>query len=507
MDDNKPLTPAPILEARKVSKRFYGIQALDQVSVAIFPGEVLAIIGENGAGKSTLMKVLAGVYIPDSGSVLVDGVETVFQTPADAMSSGIGLIHQELNLAENLSITDNLFLGREITRYGVLRILAKKEMHRRSVEILSKVGLSLDPSILVGELSPGQKQLVEIARSLSLNGKVLIMDEPTSSLSQSESDRLVGVIQELASRGVSIVYISHRLGEVKKIADRVVALKDGRNAGGLSKNQIDHDAMVRLMVGRDLESIQRAGFSRDETKKARLKVSDLVYQGSTEKGATFTLHAGEIVGMAGLVGAGRTELAETLFGIRPRIRGEVLLDGKVFSPRTTGEAIGQGLFLLPEDRRHHGLILMQSIRSNLSLPNLRTLSRWSIISPSRENHLASESIQGLRIKTTSAAKEVGLLSGGNQQKVVFAKWMAAGPKVFILDEPTRGVDVGSKAEIYEFMRQLASQGVAILMISSDMEEILRLSDRVIVLHEGELAGEISGDEISEESIMKLATGA
>ncbi|MEY4396031.1 MAG: hypothetical protein RL595_3280 [Planctomycetota bacterium] len=507
MESTSSMEQKPILEARMVSKRFHGIQALDQVSVEIYPGEVLAIIGENGAGKSTLMKILSGVYIPDSGSIHVNGNEVSFTNPADAMKLGIGLIHQELNLAENLSIADNLFLGREITFGGIFRLLSGSQMRTQSRLFLSRVGLDEDPSVLVGDLSPGQKQLVEIARSLSLNGKVLIMDEPTSSLSQKESDRLEKVIKELSSSGVSIVYISHRLGEVQKIADRVVALKDGKNAGGLAKREIHHDSMVRIMVGRELENIPKREPSNHSQQAPRLRVTNLNYAGNSGKGSSFQVRAGEILGMAGLVGAGRTELAETLFGIRPRTAGEVFLDDKEFQPASAGDAIQEGLLLLPEDRRHHGLILTQSIRNNLSLPNLGKLSNYSIINKQKENQLASDSIRDLRIKTTSAGKEVGLLSGGNQQKVVFAKWIAAGPKVFILDEPTRGVDVGSKAEIYEIMRRLASEGVAILMISSDMEEILRLSDRVLVLHEGSLSGELSGSDINEEAIMKLATGA
>ncbi len=497
----------PLLEASGLSKNFYGIKALSNVSVQLYKGEVLAIIGENGAGKSTLMKVLAGIHKPDSGQVLINGQPVNFNNSSDALNYGISLIHQELNLADNLTIADNLFLGRELLWGGPFCLLDRKAMFDQATKFLLKVGLQVSPAILVGSLPPGQKQLVEIARSLSLNGKILIMDEPTSSLSQKESDRLAEVILELSGEGVSIVYISHRLGEVRKIAHRVCALKDGKNAGILSKQEINHDAMVRMMVGRDLEKFQRPLPSSNSLSDLILDVQNLKFLGGDDTGVSFQIYKGEILGLAGLVGAGRTELAETLFGMRPCLGGKVTLNNQLFTPKSSGDAIRAGLLLVPEDRRHHGLILLQSIKHNLSLPNLQTLSKFFLIDPFLESALAFDSISRLKIKTTDASKQVGLLSGGNQQKVVLAKWMAVGPKILILDEPTRGVDVGSKAEIYELMRLLASQGVAILMISSDMEEVLRLSQRVLVLHEGHLAGELIGDDIVEESIMLLATGS
>lgn len=502
-----PGTPlVPVLEALDISKQFYGIKALSNVAVQIYQGEILAIIGENGAGKSTLMKVLAGVHQPDSGQVGINGAAVNFYSPSDAMKHGISLIHQELNLADNLTIADNLFLGRELLWAGPLKLLDRKAMLNLGAKFLARVGLDVDPSVLVGSLPPGQKQLVEIARSLSLNGRILIMDEPTSSLSQKESDQLVEVIKELSSEGVSVVYISHRLGEVKRVAHRVVGLRDGRNAGTLATHEISHDAMVRMMVGRDLEKFSKP-LALDQSAKVRLELQQFKFIGGTPSGVTFQLKAGEILGMAGLVGAGRTELAETLFGIRPSQGGRAILDGKNFLPRSPVDAIAAGLLLVPEDRRHHGLILLQSIKHNLSLPNLKTISRFFLVDPFKEAKLSSDSIQRLAIKTTNANKLAGLLSGGNQQKVVLAKWLAVGPKVLILDEPTRGVDVGAKAEIYELIRHLASLGVSILMISSDMEEVIRLSQRVIVLHEGNLQGELSGNDINEESVMLLATGS
>ncbi|MSR30786.1 MAG: sugar ABC transporter ATP-binding protein [Gemmataceae bacterium] len=497
--------PKPVLEAQEISKRFQGVQALSQVELKIFPGEVLAIIGENGAGKSTLMKILAGVCFPDSGTVLVDGEQVVFSGPESAMAKGISLIHQELNLADNLTVAENLFLGREISSGGFLGLLNSRAMTTQAKTILQKVGLDISPATKVGSLSPGQKQLVEIARSLSLHGRVLIMDEPTSSLSQKEALRLEEVIRDLAKNGVSIVYISHRLAEVNRVADRVVALRDGKNSGGLAKSEIHHDAMVKLMVGRDLKKREKTP-SQKISSTPRLQVSRLRLDIDQTEGISFSVHRGEIVGMAGLVGAGRTELAEALFGIRPCSGGRVLLDGVPFAFGDPKASINFGLLLVPEDRRNHGLILEQSIGQNLSLPNLEKLARCGLVSPARERRLAQESIDQLRIKTPGPNLPAGSLSGGNQQKVVLAKWLAANPKVLILDEPTRGVDVGSKAEIYDLMASLAEQGIAILMISSDMEEILRMSDRVLVMHEGILAGELTGDEVTEEGVMQLATG-
>ncbi len=496
----------PLVEALDISKQFYGIKALSNVFVQIYPGEVLAIIGENGAGKSTLMKILAGVHQPDTGQVRINGTEVNLYSPSVAMNHGISLIHQELNLADNLTIADNLFLGRELLWAGPLKLLDRKAMFNLGAKYLARVGLDVDPGVLVGTLPPGQKQLVEIARSLSLNGRVLIMDEPTSSLSQKESDQLVKVIKELSSEGVSVVYISHRLGEVKRVAHRVVGLRDGRNAGTLATHEISHDSMVRMMVGRDLEKFSKP-LALGQSSKVRLELQQFKFLGGTPSGVSFQLKAGEIVGMAGLVGAGRTELAETLFGIRPSQGGKSFLDGDNYTPRSPVDAIAAGLLLVPEDRRHHGLILLQSIKQNLSLPNLKNLSRFFLVDPFKESKLSSDSIKSLGIKTTNGNKLAGLLSGGNQQKIVLAKWLAVGPKVLILDEPTRGVDVGSKAEIYELIRHLAGLGVAILMISSDMEEIIRLSQRVLVLHEGHLQGELSGDDINEESVMLLATGS
>ena len=499
--------PPPILEAVGVSKQFPGVRALDDVSLAVQGGEVVAVVGENGAGKSTLMKVLAGVYQPDTGSVRQHGEPVRFDTPADAMTAGVSLIHQELNLAENLTVADNLFLGREPTYAGPLRLVDRGAVRRRGAELLQRVGLPAN--VLqrnVGSLPPGQKQLVEIARALGLDAQVLIMDEPTSSLTQQETDRLYEVIAGLKSSGVSVVYISHRLAEVTRCADRAVVLRDGKRAGELAQAELTHDNLVRLMVGRELSQFFPHG--RRTPGEPVLTVRGLKYAGGPDTPASFTVRAGEVVGMAGLVGAGRTELAEAVFGVRHVTAGEVLVDGAPVRIRHPKNAIRAGLLLVPEDRRQHGLVIENSVGFNLSLPNLSTLTRTflNLIVPRREAALHREMIGRLRIKTPSPGQTVGLLSGGNQQKIVFAKWLARGPRVLILDEPTRGVDVGAKAEIYQLIDELAGQGVAVWMISSDMEELLGTADRVVVVHEGRLAGELGRDQLSEVAVMRLATG-
>jgi ribose transport system ATP-binding protein len=500
-------TNPSFLEVREVRKHFPGVQALDGVSLRLERGEVLAVVGENGAGKSTLMKILAGVYQPDGGTVLLDGKSVRFENVAAALRQGISLIHQELNLAENLSATANLFLGREIRWGGWLGLLDRPRMARGARELMTRVGLDCSPDTLVGSLPPGQRQLVEIARALSLQARVLIMDEPTSSLTQRETDRLFAVIGDLKRSGVAVVYISHRLAEVKQVADRVMVLRDGRNAGELPRSEVSHDAMVRLMVGRELQQFfQRKHKPPAVTGPPRLEVRELRYAGGPAVPVSLALRAGEIVGMAGLVGAGRTELAEALFGIRPVTAGQMLLDGQPLSPRSPGEAVAAGLLLVPEDRRFHGLVLEDSVQHNISLPNLDQLSFLRLVAGRRETALARDTCQRLRVRTPNLAQPVGLLSGGNQQKVVLGKWLARRPRVLVFDEPTRGIDVGAKSEIYALMDQLAGDGVAVLMISSDLEEVLGMSDRVLVLHQGRLAGELPRQALSEESVMHLATG-
>jgi ribose transport system ATP-binding protein len=501
-----------LLEVREVSKHFPGVQALDRVSLRLRAGEVLAVVGENGAGKSTLMKILAGVLQPDGGSLSLEGKPVHFAGVADALGHGISLIHQELNLAENLSVAANLFLGREAARGGWLRLLDRGAVRKAARALMERVGLEGSPDRPVGELPPGQRQLVEIARALSLRARVLIMDEPTSSLTQRETDRLFAVVADLRRAGVAVVYISHRLAEVKRIADRVVVLRDGRHAGELSRADISHDALVRLMVGRELQQFfRRQHQPRPASGPPRLEVRALRYaDGAAGDGSSppvsLSLWPGEVVGLAGLVGAGRTELAEALFGLRRVAEGQVLIDGKPVQVRDPREAIAAGVLLVPEDRHRHGLVLEDSVQHNIGLPNLDRLSFLRLVSQRQEGALAGELCTRLRVRTPGLHQTVGLLSGGNQQKVVVAKWLARQARVLLFDEPTRGIDVGAKSELYALMDQLAGAGLAILMISSDLEEVLGMSDRVLVMHQGQLAGELARADLSEEAIMHLATG-
>ena len=495
----------PFIEVRGIRKRFPGVLALDNVTARVFPGEVLAIVGENGAGKSTLMKILAGIYLLDAGSMLVEGRAVRFHGVGDALRAGISLIHQELNLAENLSVAANIFLGHE--RRGFFGGLRNATMDREARTLLKRVGLAEG---LVNErvehLAPGQKQLVEIARALSLAAKLIIMDEPTSSLTQGETDRLYEVIDGLRGGGVAIVYISHRLAEVKRVADRATVLRDGRNAGELDKADINHDALIKLMVGRDLKQVYPRKPEQQE-RPPLLTLHDVRYDGGPAHGVSLTVGAGEIVGMAGLVGAGRTELAEAVFGLRRQVAGRITLAGRHVRATRPARAMRAGMVMVPEDRRLNGLILEESISFNLSLPNLDALSVLRFVRHGREQAMGRDMVSWLHIKTPSLAQTVGLLSGGNQQKVVLGKWLARGPKLLILDEPTRGVDVGARGEIYSIIDQLAASGVGIWMISSDMEEVLGMSDRIVVLHEGRVAGELPRSRFSEEAVMRLATGA
>ncbi len=493
----------PLLTATGISKAFPGVQALLNVNLQIQPGEILAVVGENGAGKSTLMKILAGVYSLDTGAIEFDGRPVVIGSVKEAEALGIAIIHQELNLVGHLDIAGNIFLGREPTRLGVL--IDRRRIHDDAARISSRLGLTAAPRTLVHDLPIGQQQLVEIARALSLKSRLLILDEPTSSLTETETDRLFGVLNELRQNGISILYISHRLKEVETIADRVVVLRDGKNAGELQRGNIRHQTIVQLMVGRELKQF----FQRHRGDSASVRpVADVqgVRWSPTQTGIDFAIRAGEIVGMAGLMGSGRTELAETLFGVRPILTGAIAIDGRPINLRRPADAIGAGIFLIPEDRRLDGLILTDSVKHNVSIARLPLLSRLGFIQSSREEELAQAMCARFKVRTPSTMQIVGNLSGGNQQKVVLAKWLSQTPRLLILDEPTRGIDVGAKSEIYALMDELALQGAAILMISSDLEEILGMSDRVLVMHEGELAGALTRAEMSEESIMHLATG-
>ena len=492
---------APLLEVGQVTKQFPGVKALQDVDLTLNRGEVLAVIGENGAGKSTLMKILAGVQPLDAGEIRIDGEIVQLQSVEAALTRGIALIHQELNLADNLDVGSNIFLGREPLRLG---LIDHGRIHRESKQFLNSVGLQVDPATIVRELTVGKQQMVEIAKALSINARVLIMDEPTSSLSQRETENLFQVINDLRVSGVSIIYISHRLGEVKELADRVTVLRDGKNAGDLAREEITHDAMVKLMVGRDLSAFYQ--HTPREPEGTVLKVTNLRTPAHPEHPLSFEVQAGEIVGLAGLVGAGRTELLQTLFGITPSIGGTIDMDGETVNPQNPIEAIRAGIALAPENRKQQGLVMEMALRENMSLPSLIRDQHHGFLNRQQEAKITEQMIKQMQIKTPSAEQEVRYLSGGNQQKVVLGKWLAMEPKLLLLDEPTRGIDVGAKQEIYGLMEELTHRGVAILFVSSEMEEVLGMSDRALVMHEGRLSGELARNELAEEAIMQLATG-
>jgi ribose transport system ATP-binding protein len=493
-----------LLEMKGITRRFPGVVALDSVDLHVKAGEIVALVGENGAGKSTLMKILGGVYQPDTGTICIDGNDLIISSVRDAMRLGIGFIHQELNVLDNIDIAGNIFLGREPVTGGPLRLIDRKKICAETGRYLKPLGLDLAPTTLLSRLSIAQQQLVEIAKTLSLNARILIMDEPTSSLTLSETERLLQVVRGLRDQGVSIIYISHRLSEVVHLADRVVVLRDGRNAGSLSREEITHDNMVKLMVGRDLESFYV--HPRSAKQPGSFEVKSLRTVRYPERPVSFEVAKGEILGLAGLVGAGRSEAAQAIFGVDAKIGGTILLDGEEQAIDTPHDAIQCGIYLAPEDRRRSGLITEMSVQENVTLPGLSRYASAGLIQRDRERQAAREMCADLNVKTPSVSVEVSTLSGGNQQKVVLAKWLALKPRVLIFDEPTRGIDVGAKAEIYELMRRLAESGVAIIMISSDMEEILGVSHRVAVMHEGAITGILGRDQCSEENIMRLAVG-
>ena len=494
-----------LLSMKGITKRFPGVLALSGVSLHLRGGEVLALMGENGAGKSTLMKILGGAQQPDEGEIRLDGKPIVLHDVGEAKRAGIALIHQELMLAQNLDIAANIFLGNERKRRGLLFPLPRGEMHEKAAKVLSRVGLKLSPATPVSALTAGQMQMVEIAKALTLNARIIIMDEPTSSLTAGESEHLFEIIRQLRSEGIGIVYISHRMEEVMALSDRVTVLRDGRYVGDIDRSEATHDKIVAMMVGRELSGQYFP--SRDERKAGDvvLEVRDLVVPGAPTR-VSLSARAGEILGFAGLVGAGRTELMQAIFGVTPALGGTMTLLGRPYAPRRPREAIDRGVYLAPEDRKRHGLVLPMSIAQNTSLPDIKNYNPWGFLDRARERKVAQAELTRLRTKAPSIEQRVVNLSGGNQQKVVLGKWLAMQPKVLILDEPTRGIDVGAKAEIYRHMAALAADGIAILMVSSDMEEILGMSDRVVVMHERAIKGVLPREGLTQERIARMMTG-
>jgi ribose transport system ATP-binding protein len=494
----------PFLELIDISKIYPGVVALDHVSFAVSPGEVIGLIGENGAGKSTLMNVMGGVTEPSGGMIRIDGVERRALTVPEAISAGIAFVHQELNLFDNLDAAANVFIGREPFYGGVFRLIDRKKLRAAVQPLLDRLGVDFAPDTAVAELSLAQRQLLEIVKALSLDARLVIMDEPTSSLTLAETDRLMSVIAGLKAHGVSVIFITHRLNEVKRCADRVVVLRDGRVVGALDRGGIAHDAMIRLMIGRDLKALYVP--PAREPGRERLEIVGMRTATYPAQSVDLTVRSGEILGLAGLVGSGRTELARTLFGVDRPLEGSVRLDGEPIIVSSPRDAIAKGIYLVPEDRKRDGLLLDMSLASNISLPDLLAHSRARLINLASEAANAERQKVRLNIRAPAVSTAVGSLSGGNQQKVVLAKWLAMRPRVLIFDEPTRGIDVGAKNEIYLMLRRLADSGVAILMISSDMEEVIGVSDRIAVMHEGRISGFLERNQFSEHNVLKLAVG-
>ncbi len=494
----------PFLRLDGISKTYPGVTALDRVSLQVRPGEVIGLVGENGAGKSTLMKILGGVAAPSSGAIHVDGVRFDALTVAGAIAARIAFVHQELNLFDNLDAAANAFIGREPLYGGFLKLVDRKKLHAMARPCLDALGVDFAPDTLVAELSIAQRQLLEIAKALSLNSRLLILDEPTSSLTLAETDRLMQVIAGLKAQGVSIIFISHRLNELTECADRVIVLRDGTVVGELAKHQISHAAMIRMMIGRDLKALYLPPAAPPGA--PMLDIADARTEAYPAHPVSLSLRRGEILGMAGLIGAGRTELARALFGIDRLLGGTLILDGEAVNFRTPRDAIAHGVFLVPEDRKRCGLLLDDSICENILLPNLPQYSAGGMVQERRAVDNAEAQKQRLGIRAPNVQVDAGALSGGNQQKVVLAKWLSKNPRVLICDEPTRGVDVGAKSEIYRMLRDLADAGVAILMISSDMEEVIGVSDRIAVMHEGAISGFLERADFSEQKILRLAVG-
>jgi ribose transport system ATP-binding protein len=502
------LTTDRVLQVSEISKRFPGVVALERIALDVAAGEVLAVVGENGAGKSTLMKILAGVYRPDGGEIQVDGRAVTLQEPSDATRLGIGVIHQELEVVDTLDVAANISLGREPLWGGPLRLLDRQRMDTDAVAALARLGLAIAPRTMVRDLSTAERQLVTIARALAMQARILILDEPTSSLGLDDTNRLLQVIRDLRAQGVAIIYISHRLAEVEAIADRVVVLRDGRNAGVLGHGAIARDVVVRMMVDREVrQGGTRRGVSMGMPGRGGdtcFVIDALRTQRYPHVAVSLTLRRGEILGVAGLLGSGRTELAEAMCGVTPRVAGDLRLDGELLRLDSPRAAIDKGIYLVPEDRRHAGLMDVATIRDNITLPALRQHARGGLIRRRGEADSAQRAATALRVKAPSIEVPVSQLSGGNQQKVVLARWLSLSPRVVIFDEPTRGIDVGARAEIYDVMRGLAAAGAAILMVSSDIEEILDVSDRVAVMHDGRVTGILDGAACTAERLMQLA---
>lgn len=489
------------IEMRGIDKLFGSNQVLKQAGFTLESGEVHALMGENGAGKSTLMKILTGVYTKDAGTVLVDGKEVNYKNPQEAEKAGIVFIYQELNVMFDLTVEENLFMGKEI--HGKFGICDKKAMQKKAQEALNILGVNISPKTVMAELSVGQQQMVEICKALMADAKVIIMDEPTAALTQSETVALFKVIESLRKRGVSMVYISHRMEEIFELCDRITVLRDGSYIGVKNIPETNMNEIVKMMIGREIG--ERYPSRNVKIGKEVLKVKELTRKG-TFHDVNFSVRAGEVLGVSGLMGAGRTEIMQAIFGNLSYESGTIEIDGKEVKISNPRQAMEHGIGFITEDRKTEGLMLDKSIRENISLCNLRRISKSSVISREAEKNMVAEAIKDLHIKCFGSYHECNNLSGGNQQKVVLAKWILTNPKILILDEPTRGVDIGAKKEIYSIINKLAAQGVAIIMVSSELPEVLGMSDNIMVVREGEVRGIISYEEANQERVMTLATG-
>ena len=490
-----------LLEMRGITKTFPGVRALQDVDLELGAGEVLAVLGENGAGKSTLIKILGGAHRPDSGTIRVAGQAARFQNPTDAQRAGISIIYQEFNLIPALSARENMFLGRERLRYGLLR---QEEESSQARKLFARLGVHLDPDAACRYLSVAQQQLVEIAKALLLDARILIMDEPSATLTPPEVERLFAIIRDLRARSLGLIYISHRLDEIFSIADRVMVLRDGQFVGAKPISEVSRGELIEMMVGRKLEQEFPPRAARPGGE--RLVVKNLC-RGQKVRNVSFAIRRGEVLGLTGLIGAGRTEVARCLFGADLADSGTVELDGRPLAIRHPREAIRAGLALLTEDRKGQGLVLGQSVRENFGLPNLGRFSRLGVVREKDERGALARYVESLRIRIPHQEQLARNLSGGNQQKVVLAKWLERNCEVIIFDEPTRGIDVGAKFEIYQLMNELAAQGKSILMISSELPEVLGMSDRVLVMHAGRIAAEVTDmARATQEEIMRLAVG-
>ena len=489
------------IEMRGIDKLFGSNQVLKQAGFTLESGEVHALMGENGAGKSTLMKILTGVYNKDAGTVLVDGKEVNYKNPQEAEKAGIVFIYQELNVMFDLTVEENLFMGKEI--HGKFGICDKKAMQKKAQEALNILGVNISPKTVMAELSVGQQQMVEICKALMADAKVIIMDEPTAALTQSETVALFKVIESLRKKGVSMVYISHRMEEIFELCDRITVLRDGSYIGVKNIPETNMNEIVKMMIGREIG--ERYPSRNVKIGKEVLKVKELTRKG-TFHDVNFSVRAGEVLGVSGLMGAGRTEIMQAIFGNLSYESGTIEIDGKEVKISNPRQAMEHGIGFITEDRKTEGLMLDKSIRENISLCNLRRISKSSVISREAEKNMVAEAIKDLHIKCFGSYHECNNLSGGNQQKVVLAKWILTNPKILILDEPTRGVDIGAKKEIYSIINKLAAQGVAIIMVSSELPEVLGMSDNIMVVREGEVRGIISYEEANQERVMTLAMG-